>query len=244
MQHLNRRKRQNRLRVNLLQFFLLLSIAILALPIGNCQSIDYDENRDNEKSRNHNPRKKQKDRNKNSRNQKNEKRKDSKIVRKILTASSNGEHYQVLGLKNYEIKLPFQIRFPYRFHRHPPSIKKDNTNNDPIYIPIFHPNVKNIKRAYRQRARLVHPDKNSDPDADQAFDALDKAAAILMDERLRRDYDLAVKEIRERKRQDRILFLKYMFGLVYGVSSKISGIAKRVLGPFLTPLVVLGALIV
>ena len=39
-----------------------------------------------------------------------------------------------------------------------------------------------MNRAYRQQARLVHPDKNTGPNAACAFDALDQAAAILMDE--------------------------------------------------------------
>jgi len=155
-------------------------------------------------------------------------RKDSRIVRKILTASSNGEHYKVLNLKNFEIKLPFQI----------PG------NKDPIYIRIFHPKESEIKKAYRKQARFVHPDKNSSPDANEAFDALDRATAILLDERLRVEYDLAVREFRDQRGQDRILFLKNTFSTVYGVSAKVSGMGKRILGPFLTPVLVLGALIV
>lgn len=160
--------------------------------------------------------------------QKKQERKHSRIARKILKASENGEHYKVLNLKNFEVKLPFKI----------PSRK------EAIYIRVFHPKESDIKKAYRKQARLAHPDKNKSPDANEAFDALDRAAAILLDEKLRAEYDLAVREIREQRGEDRMIFIKNTFGMVYVISAKIYGTGKRILGPFATPVLVLGALIV
>ena len=184
-----------------------------------------------------------------------EERQDSRIVQRILLASRNGEHYKVLGLKLYEIKVPFEVRIPFyrslkgllrrkRNKSHDDVDTTQDSNTKSTYISIFRPNNNVIKRAYRQRARLVHPDKNTDPNAAQAFDALDQAAAILMDERLRNDYDMAVRNIRERRAQERIQLFKNVIGVAYSVSSKVSSVGKRVLGPFLTPLIVLGALII
>eukprot|EP00270_Netrium_digitus_P015276 TRINITY_DN532_c0_g1_i1.p1 TRINITY_DN532_c0_g1~~TRINITY_DN532_c0_g1_i1.p1 ORF type:complete len:216 (-),score=34.99 TRINITY_DN532_c0_g1_i1:294-917(-) len=47
-----------------------------------------------------------------------------------------------------------------------------------------------LKRAYRQRARSVHPDVNDDDDAHEQFIILSHAYEVLMDGERRRRYDL------------------------------------------------------
>lgn len=51
--------------------------------------------------------------------------------------------------------------------------------------------VKEITSAFRKQARLVHPDKNSCQEADQAFKHLNRAYECLTDTEKRRIYDLS-----------------------------------------------------
>jgi hypothetical protein len=46
-----------------------------------------------------------------------------------------------------------------------------------------------VKRAYRTRAKLLHPDRNPSPRASQEFNALTEAYGVLRDPRARRAYD-------------------------------------------------------
>ena len=225
--HPRRRKRSRNSQCKLMNLFLI-AILFLGASIPQVQAQQQQQRHEKNEQEVAEAKQRRKEQQKRSSETKKKQRKDSQIIRKILTASSNGEHYKVLGLKHYEIKLPFSL----------PRI------SNPIFIPVFHPKDKDIKKAYRKRARLVHPDKNTSPDANEAFDALDRATAILLDERLRTEYDLVVREIRERRLQERIAFLKHVVGVCYAISSKVSGVGKRALGPFLTPVLVLGALIV
>merc|ERR1711997_117936 len=48
---------------------------------------------------------------------------------------------------------------------------------------------KEIKKAFREKAKLYHPDKNDSPDAEQKFRDLAEAYEILSDERKRQNYD-------------------------------------------------------
>merc|ERR1712083_91109 len=48
---------------------------------------------------------------------------------------------------------------------------------------------KEIKKAFREKAKLYHPDKNDSPDAEQKFRDLAEAYEILSDEQKRRNYD-------------------------------------------------------
>ena len=46
-----------------------------------------------------------------------------------------------------------------------------------------------IKSAYRKKASLFHPDKNSSPDAPKKFREIQEAYELLSDTMRRRDYD-------------------------------------------------------
>lgn len=46
-----------------------------------------------------------------------------------------------------------------------------------------------IKKAYRKKSIKVHPDKNKDPKADEAFKKLSQAYATLSDDQKRATYD-------------------------------------------------------
>ena len=61
-----------------------------------------------------------------------------------------------------------------------------------------------IKKCYRVKSLLIHPDKTTNPQAPEAFDRLKKAQTTLMDEKQRTTLDEAIADartllIRERK---------------------------------------------
>ena len=49
--------------------------------------------------------------------------------------------------------------------------------------------LSDIKKAFRQKASLYHPDKNDAPDAAQRFQAVQKAYEVLSDDEARQAYD-------------------------------------------------------
>jgi len=53
-----------------------------------------------------------------------------------------------------------------------------------------------IKKCYRMKSLLIHPDKTSNPRAPEAFDRLKKAQTVLMDEKLRLELDEAIADAR------------------------------------------------
>ncbi|KAL7513962.1 hypothetical protein ACHAWX_000788, partial [Stephanocyclus meneghinianus] len=115
-----------------------------------------------------------------------QKRNDAKIVSRILKAASKGQHYAVLGIHNFEFQLgPF-----YLFH----------WSFGP-YV-LFRTKTKEIKRVYRNLARTVHPDKNKDGRAEEAFHAIEASAAILTDEKKRKEYDKRLIGNRRRKNRE------------------------------------------
>lgn len=62
-----------------------------------------------------------------------------------------------------------------------------------------------IKRCYRTKSLLIHPDKTSNPQAPDAFDRLKKAQTQLMDEKERAKLDEAIADARMLLMRDRKL---------------------------------------
>ena len=142
-----------------------------------------------------------------------QKKKDGQIVQKILRNSANEKHYSVLGLRCRwgEIELPFG----FKFCRTSPG---------------------DIKKAYRTIAKTVHPDKNRDGRANEAFDAIERSAAILMDKDKKRAYDLKLARKRKAAVEKGIAAIQTTF-----ISLKRT---IKLLGPFATPVLILLALII
>mmetsp|Transcript_24294 Transcript_24294/g.29885 ORF Transcript_24294/g.29885 Transcript_24294/m.29885 type:complete len:366 (+) Transcript_24294:46-1143(+) len=142
---------------------------------------------------------------------------DEKIVKRVLKNSKQDNHYAVLGFfrcKMGEINLgPFKI-----------CNLKDGQ----------------IKRAYRKMARLVHPDKNKDGRAGEAFDALEKSSAVLLDDQKRMDYDYNLKLRRKDTFQNGLELIDDLINS--GV--KVLQAMRLLLGPFSTPIVILLLLII
>lgn len=141
-----------------------------------------------------------------------QKKKDGQIVKKILRNSQNEKHYAVLGLrcKWGEIEFPFGFK-----------------------ICSLSPG--DIKKAYRNIAKSVHPDKNRDGRANEAFDAIERSAAILLDKDKKRAFDVKLARQRRAAVEKVFITLKTTF-----VSIKHT---IRLLGPFATPVLILLALI-
>ncbi|KAL7540843.1 hypothetical protein ACHAWF_006797 [Thalassiosira exigua] len=159
---------------------------------------------------------------------KRQKAKDAKVVRRILKAHEDGRHYAVLGIRNTEIQLgPYYV---FNFSLGP--------------FVLFRVKTKDIKRVYRNLARTVHPDKNKDGRAEEAFHALESSAAILTDEKRRADYDKRIIATRRRRNKEAAERAVGAGQLVWSRSVSTLRVAKRVLGPFSTPILVLGALII
>ena len=159
---------------------------------------------------------------------KKQKSKDAKVVKRILKAHKSGKHYAVLGIHNFEVQLgPFYI-FNYTL--------------GPIIL--FRVKTKQIKKVYRNLARTVHPDKNKDGRAVEAFHALESSAAILTDDKQRSDYDKRI--VATRRRRNRYAKEKVVGVCEYSWNRSVRTlrVAKKVLGPFSTPILVVGALII
>ncbi|GFH57331.1 hypothetical protein CTEN210_13807 [Chaetoceros tenuissimus] len=141
-----------------------------------------------------------------------QKRRDGQIVKRILRNSINERHYAVLGLKCKWGEISFG---PFKFCSVSPA---------------------EVKRAYRTRAREVHPDKNRDGRANEAFDALERSASLLMDPSKKKKYDMILAH------QRKVVLGKAFDTLENGW--KAVRTVFKLLGPFATPIAILLALII
>lgn len=156
-----------------------------------------------------------------------QKKKDAKVVKRILKAHQFGKHYSVLGIRNFELRLgPFFIL---------------NFSFGPFIL--FRVKTKEIKRAYRNLARTVHPDKNKDGRAEEAFHSLETSADILTNEKQRSDYDKRMRSSRRRRNKYAMESFIGAGQMAWKRSISTLRVAKRVLGPFSTPILVISALI-
>lgn len=143
---------------------------------------------------------------------KRQKKRDNQVVKKILNNSKSNRHYAVLGLKCGwgEIKVG-----PLSFCNVSPG---------------------EVKRAYRKLARFVHPDKNRDGRAEEAFTALEESASILMDATSKREYDNKLRK----KRQEALKKTRRALRRTWLSCRTVI----ELLGPFATPIAVLFTLMI
>lgn len=158
---------------------------------------------------------------------------DAKMVSRVLKAAANNNHYAVLGLTNLlEVKIPSR------------SVSIGSKVNFTIPgFKLFHITPTKIRRAYKRRAIAVHPDKNRDGRANEAFIAVENSASILSDVKLRTDYDKSVRLLRRQRRQK--VTSQAGAAMDVGVSAMTKGFAvfRSVLGPFAFPVLIVGSLI-
>jgi len=143
---------------------------------------------------------------------KRQKRRDGQVVKRVLKNSENDRHYAVLGLK---CKWGEIAVGPFSFCSVSPS---------------------EVKRAYRNIARSVHPDKNRDGRAGEAFDALENSAALLTDPSKKKDYDAKLRRQRKAALKQSLVVLENSWKTLRTIF--------KLLGPFATPIAILLALII
>lgn len=155
------------------------------------------------------------------------KRKDAKVVQNILRDKDN--LYAVLGLRNWKITIgPFR---PFGLFDIGP-------------FELFHVDAKDIKRAYRARAISVHPDKNRDGRAQEAFVLVESAASLLSDEKERAEYDLQRRIMRQEQREKLEEIVQKFVATVQALIAKVVWVFRRILGPFATPIFILLCLLI
>jgi hypothetical protein len=134
---------------------------------------------------------------------------DKRIIDRVLKASKNDDLYAVLGIEKKWWK--FWTAF---------------VDTD------YSVSSKQVKLAYRTQAKRIHPDKNKDARAEDAFDALQEAHEILGNDATKKEYDRRISKQRRNSRDDA---LSKTVDVVQGVCSRTSsvvGSVSRVLGPF------------
>jgi hypothetical protein len=153
-----------------------------------------------------------------------QKKRDNALARKILRHSKHENYYAILGIRNWELPLPSL------FGQNMPS--------------LFRPTSAQIKKAYRNRAKYVHPDKSKSTFASEAFVAVENAASVLLDPNQRAEYDAFLRQ-RYQERRDRVtsVVANTLQRCTSSVRIVIHGM-QRVLGPFAFPALILSALIV
>ena len=143
-----------------------------------------------------------------------QKRMDARNSKRILQAAKLEQHYRVLGLRNWTINLG----------------------------PLFNVTQRDIKKAFYKMAKLVHPDKNVDGRAEEAFIQLERSAAILLDEAKRKQYNERVTRENKMKREEQMQLVMDSIDFLCRRSKVIVSVMYHVFKPFSTPILILGAL--
>mmetsp|Transcript_31190 Transcript_31190/g.75388 ORF Transcript_31190/g.75388 Transcript_31190/m.75388 type:complete len:176 (+) Transcript_31190:592-1119(+) len=163
-----------------------------------------------------------------------QKRKDKRRVQAVLKAAKHNDLYGVLGLKNWTLKTK-EVRFkipgiPWGGLVIPSITIKETTDKD-------------IRRSFRTMSKLVHPDKNRDGHATEAFIAVEEAAAVLGDPTQRAAYD----DERKKQRSEQLDSGKHAVTTTvrsfWNVGTQTIKTTKTVLGPFATPVFIIAFLI-
>ena len=163
-----------------------------------------------------------------------QKRIDGKTVRSVLKAAERNDLYKVMGLRNLTVRIPpfhINIAGAVRFTIPGFTILKGATKDV-------------IKKQFRQRAMMVHPDKNRDGRAQEAFVAVQNAASILSDEDQRQRYDAEWKAFRSSKLESHKQLVATSLAAAWAITRKIVKMVQTLLGPFFVPVLIIGALII
>lgn len=170
-----------------------------------------------------------------------QKKKDAKLVKTILKWSQKStqpdpttgvmkvpDYYKILGLRNWNLYLP-----PKKLEVGPVKLNFPG-------VTIKRTSQKDIRKAFRLRTKLVHPDKNKDGFAHEAFLAVENAASVLSDETSRKQYDKQLKAWQEahwQQQQEVVLHVWRSF-------RKGMKAITAILGPFATPIFIFTAIII
>jgi len=162
-----------------------------------------------------------------------QKKLDGKRVKTILKAAQKQDYYKVLGLRNWSLKIPSRQLDLFGTKLTIPGISLLGGITE-----------KDIKKQFRNRAMQVHPDKNTDGRAQEAFVAVQEAAAVLSDPKQRKRYDLERKTLQEESLANHKQLVAGAVAYAWATTRKIIAIFQKLLGPFFVPVVIIGALII
>jgi hypothetical protein len=164
-----------------------------------------------------------------------QKKKDHRKVQAVLNAANREDWYGVLGLSSWGIQIPSRtIQLPFQGISFTiPGITLKGAPTD-----------KDIKRQFRIRARQLHPDKNRDGRAQEAFILVEHAASILSDADERVVYDAQLKAKREQRMASNKKLVSTATKCMLQVSSQVVKTAHMILGPFFTSVMILLAIII
>lgn len=159
-----------------------------------------------------------------------QKKMDGKKVKSILRSSERKNLYQVLGLRNLSLRIP------------PRTVNLGGLCK--FTIPgitlLKEASEKDIRKQFRKRAMEVHPDKNRDGRAQEAFVAVEEAATILGDAKLRKEYDQELK----RRREEQLALVRTTIAYGWAITKRTVKVVQTLLGPFFLPVVIVLALII
>jgi DnaJ domain len=163
-------------------------------------------------------------------------KRDARIVHRIIHESQSNNHYAVLGLQKlilFEIKIPkcTITVIPNHFTLNIPAIE------------VFGISEKKIRKAYREMAKLVHPDKSKEPRAVEAFLMVENSAAVLLNATTRAEYDTLLEYEKHRHCAKLYVDMKYQMESTLRLIRTILCSGKNILGPLTIPVVLLVALI-
>jgi hypothetical protein len=180
-----------------------------------------------------------------------QRRKDHALVRQVRRAAQRGDLYRVLGLRNWQFQMGgWCWNIPWFFWpRKLRNEKKNDKKNSKCLVKfptwrVFGISSQDIRRAYRARALLVHPDKNRDARAQEAFVAVEEAAGVLTNEATRKDYDAMVTKDRKERLVQWQHRVQQLVHVVSGNVRRILKVMRTVLGPFTVPILVLGGILI
>ena len=158
---------------------------------------------------------------------------DGKVVRSVLKAVQKNDLYGVLGLRGWTLEIP------------PRTIVVASLKLNVPGLALVKPATeKQIRKQFRNRAKQVHPDKNRDGRAGEAFVAVEHAASVLSDPAQREAYDADRKRDRDERLERSRAVLGRALATTMACAKTAFGMAQTLLGPFFVPVVILLALII
>eukprot|EP00537_Pseudo-nitzschia_pungens_P012492 CAMPEP_0172384104 /NCGR_PEP_ID=MMETSP1061-20121228/1898_1 /TAXON_ID=37318 /ORGANISM="Pseudo-nitzschia pungens, Strain cf. pungens" /LENGTH=287 /DNA_ID=CAMNT_0013112609 /DNA_START=127 /DNA_END=987 /DNA_ORIENTATION=+ len=161
-----------------------------------------------------------------------QKKRDGKTVRSVLRSSERNNLYGVLGIRNVSLQLPArEVSLGSGLFRF----------TIPGLTLLRGPSEKDIRRQFRKRALEVHPDKNRDGRAEEAFVAVEEAATILSDPRLRKEYDSERKLQRAERVEGYRKLVRTTVAYVWAITRRTIQVMQTLLGPFFVPVVIVAA---
>ncbi|KAL7567733.1 hypothetical protein ACA910_012067 [Epithemia clementina (nom. ined.)] len=167
------------------------------------------------------------------------KKRDAQLVSQVLHASKHGDYYAVLGLRQKQ----------WLSQSVPSWLRRLSQKMLPKSSWLWQITASDLRKAYRSMATRIHPDKNHDGRAEQAFWALEEAYQFLSDPEQRKEYD-ENWNLQTNHSHDNNIFSAWqhhgpstkVYQVLHGatvVVRQTTGMVRKVVGPFAVPVSIL-----